>query len=496
MLKNNKEKRSAGACAFGIVMCLLTCALLLVAVALRMISEWYDTNYEMSFKELLYTLCSPLEGTGDGMIGEILDAVLPAVIAAFVIYVVFGAVTRGKRAFGALGLVLSVALLVNAGAYAWKAFGISEYVRMNEETTTLYEDYYVDPDNVLITADGKTKNLIYLYIESMETTYASTDVGGIHDENYIPLLTQLAMENVSFSDKSEGMMGGFVSVNGTGWTIAALLATLGGIPFAFPIEDVNKMDERESFASGITMLGDILEEKGYRQTFLCGSDVDFGGRRKMFEQHGNYELLDLYSAREMGYIEEDYYVWWGYEDLYLYEIAKDKITELAKGDQPFNFTMLTVDTHAVDGYVCAYCGNDYENPTANVVKCADRQAYEFIEWCKQQEFYEDTVIVVTGDHPRHDQQLIGDTGILDRSVYNCFINSAVEPAGNTFGREFSSFDMFPTVLAAMGFQIEGQRLGLGVNMFSGETTVTEVFGKHMFNYEISKYSEYYILNFS
>ena len=56
--------------------------------------------------------------------------------------------------------------------------------------------------------------------------------------------------------------------------------------------------------------------------------------------------------------------------------------------------------------------------------------------------------------------------------------------------------MFPTVLAAMGFEIEGDRLGLGVNMFSGEQTLPELMGYAVFNAEISKYSEYYILNFS
>ena len=30
---------------------------------------------------------------------------------------------------------------------------------------------------------------------------------------------------------------------------------------------------------------------------------------------------------------------------------------LAENEQPFNFTMLTVDTHHVDGYFCEDCEN-------------------------------------------------------------------------------------------------------------------------------------------
>ena len=492
--KNSAEKKISSRVLCKSI-CFLSGVLLLVGIALRAVSEWYDLNYEMSFKELLYTLLSPLEGTGEGMIEEIVGAIIPSVRVAFLIYLVFAIAARKKHAMLMLGLSLSVALLVNSGMYAYKAFGIDEYVKLKDEFTTIYDDEYINPNDVSITSDGKPKNIIYIYLESMETTYASKELGGYNDENYIPYLTQLANENITFSDKGSGMLGGFISPTGTGWTIAAMMGSLCGVPFAFPVED-NSMDERETFASGITAFGDILAEKGYAQVFLCGSDVAFGGREGLYTEHGGYVLYDLYSAREEGYIPEDYHVWWGYEDKYLYDIAKDKITEMAAGSQPFNFTMLTVDTHAVGGYVCSECGSDYDNITANVVKCADRQIYEFIEWCKGQDFFEDTVIVISGDHPRHDQNIIGGAKNEQRTIYNCFINSAVGVSGSALNRTFTTFDMFPTVLAAMGFTIEGDRLGLGVNMFSGMETLAERFGYGNFNAEISKYSEYYILNFS
>lgn len=62
-------------------------------------------------------------------------------------------------------------------------------------------------------------------------------------------------------------------------------------------------------------LGDILEQEGYRQELLIGSDASFGGRRQYFAQHGGYDIWDYYTARETGKIDPDYRVWWGYEDL-------------------------------------------------------------------------------------------------------------------------------------------------------------------------------------
>ena len=279
--------------------------------------------------------------------------------------------------------------------------------------------------------------------------------------------------------------------------MAALLSTTSGVPFAFPVgADLNDISRRESFATGLYSLGNILEDKGYRQMFLCGSDSEFGGRRTYFTSHGNYEIFDYYTAKEQGYIDENYYVWWGFEDEILYRIAKDQLNEMAAGDQPFNFTMLTVDTHHVDGYVCKSCDTSYEGQLEKVLHCADSQLAAFVEWCQAQPFYENTTIVITGDHPRMDTTYVDGVDVADRTIYNCIFNSAVQPQGSTSNRVFTPFDMFPTVLAAMGYTIEGERLGLGVNLFSAEYTLAEQIGYEFLNKELAKHSEFYLKRFT
>ena len=56
-------------------------------------------------------------------------------------------------------------------------------------------------------------------------------------------------------------------------------------------------------------------------------------------------------------------------------------------------------------------------------------------------------------------------------------------------------DLFPTTLAALGCTIEGDRLGLGVNLFSMEPTLAERWGFEKFDRELSKASDFYIANF-
>ena len=52
-------------------------------------------------------------------------------------------------------------------------------------------------------------------------------------------------------------------------------------------------------------------------------------------------------------------------------------------------------------------------------------------------------------------------------------------------------DMFPTTLAAMGCSIEGERLGLGTNLFSDLPTLSEEMGVETLNRELSKRSDFY-----
>ena len=158
--------------------------------------------------------------------------------------------------------------------------------------------------------------------------------------------------------------------------------------------------------------------------------------------------------------------------------------------------MLTADTHHVGGYVCEKCDNKYGEQYENVYSCSSRQAYEFISWIKEQPFYENTTIVICGDHLSMDADYFNRKGIAEseRHIYNCFINSAVS-TDHSKNRAFSTMDIFPTVLASMGCKIEGDRLGLGVNLFSGSSTLCEQHGTDWLNTEIKKGSSYYMNNF-
>ena len=167
----------------------------------------------------------------------------------------------------------------------------------------------------------------------------------------------------------------------TQWTIAGMVSQTAGIPLKIPIHG-NDYVNYASFLPGAYSIGDYLKTQDYNQVLFIGSDAVFGGRKDYFKSHGDYKIWDYNTAIEKEKIPKDYHVWWGFEDKKLYEFAKEELIDLANQDKPFNFTMLTVDTHHVGGYVCDLCENEYEDQYANVIACADRQVYEFVDGFK------------------------------------------------------------------------------------------------------------------
>ncbi len=493
-MRTNKNKK-CGILLSGAAILLLALGVLLTALARWVFTTW--TGLRMD--EIIYHLRAPVEGTGGGMIRSgFLATLVPtaAVLALFVL--ILSRAGRARRKVAASGLALGLVLTLATGIYAGSALDVYGYIRSEMEDSSFIEDHYADPAVTEITFPEKKRNLIYIYLESMETTFADQASGGAFPENVIPELTDLARENEDFSGFTDQLDGGLV-LPGTTYTMAAIFGQSTGLPLKVDLSDAftdergsfNKMNTQDSFFSGVTALGDILEEEGYRQIFLLGSKAVFGGRELYFTDHGSFEIEDYTRAVEEGLIPEDYYVFWGYEDEKLFENARKQLTEAAASDQPFNFTLLTVDTHFEDGYTCRLCRKDFHSSYANVMACSSRQVAEFVDWIKDQDFYENTTIVISGDHLTMDSDFCREVDdSFDRRTYTCYINAAASPADPDRFRQYTTLDNFPTTLAALGCSIEGDRLGLGTDLFSGRDTLTEEYGFETLSEELTKRSSF------
>lgn len=400
--------------------------------------------------------------------------------------------TRFSRFVARRAVALVLAVLIASASFFTVELNLVRFVSAATTESEFYEDHYVDPNYASLTFPEQKRNLIYIFLESMETTFGETEAGGPIYDNFIPELTQLAEENVNFSN--DDGFGGALSFSGTTWTAAAMVTQTSGVNVQVPL-NAEYYGGENGYMPGVTSIGEILDREGYNQTLLVGSDAEFGGRDAYFTEHGNYNIVDLNTLKERGWLRHDYRKWWGFEDAKLFNVAKLELAALYEQGEPFNFTMLTCDTHFPNGYKCYDCEKEYPERYPRVMRCSARKVMAFIEWCKEQPWYENTTIVLCGDHLTMDPNFMeGVDENYVRTVYNCIINPAVEPV-NEKNREFGTFDMFPTTLAAMGVQIEGDRLGLGTNLFSAKPTLCELYGFETLDWEIQKKSEFYNTRF-
>ncbi len=473
--------------------------LLFLGLALNYGVYYQEKNFgDVPIGQLIYHIHTPLEGTNTSSFVGI--AIALGIIFLFVLIGIAGVYKllskKGKRGtFLAWSGILGIVLGIHAVGVACYHFDFMDYLEYIGEDTTLYDDHYVDGSDIALTFPEKKRNLVYIYLESMEMTYANLESGGAMMENYIPELADIALENECFGDGEQ--LNGAYTLPGSTFTMGALVAQTSGVPINENLvsnDTLNANWESENnYLPGVWTIGDILNEQGYNQKFMIGSDGKFAGRSSYFEGHGNYDVFDYYTAIDKGYIDKDYYEWWGFEDQKLFEYAQNEIQKLSKEDAPFNFTMLTVDTHFTDGYVCDLCEQEYNDQYSNVIACSSAQVAEFLGWLSEQDFYEDTTVVISGDHLTMDSGYISRQGTdsFDRRTYVAVVNGAAVNTQSNIRRKYTTVDLFPTTLAAMGVKIEGNRLGLGVNLYSGERTLYEQYGEDYLDVELLKDSKLY-----
>ena len=182
----------------------LAIALFVLLLILRS-SKWFLDNFSgVAFSTVVYQLFSPMKGTGADILREYCDCCLYPAIYLSILFLVFFSgydilleklilefdIQIGKKAFCIkIGnkfrrfsecAVLGLSCL-GFGIIIWKQsvlMGIPEYIQDITNASQIFEEEYVDPEKVQITFPEKKRNLLFIYMESMEATYASVRAGG------------------------------------------------------------------------------------------------------------------------------------------------------------------------------------------------------------------------------------------------------------------------------------------------------------------------------
>lgn len=495
---SNSEKFS-----YKQVFFLLVRVILVFLGTISLFSSYWAMHYfgNIKFDQIMFTISQPLTGTNVTQITDYIKGpLLLSLMTTFwlvalgdLLFLCAKKLIKNKRLINTVYTFSTILFIVSSFAYSLKLLGFNDIKAYFFETTKMYDSYYVDPRDVSMTFPENKRNLIYIFLESMESSYSSKEYGGIESENLIPNLTNEALnEGVNFSNRTD--LGGMITIPGANQTVSSMFAQTSGIPLrtSGSIDENSYRSTQEYFMPGAYTLGEILQDQGYNQMLFIGSQGTFGGRDKYFKQHGNYTIRDYYWFKKEGIIPDDYYVWWGVEDEKIFPYAKESLSELASADQPFNFTMLTTNTHFEDGFKSAATPYKFTDQYSNVIYYSDYLVEDLLQWIKQQDFYQNTTVIVVGDHLTMDKDFFENIDPnYQRTAYNVILNAPTTIQKSNHSRLFNATDLFPTTLAALDVSLSSDRLGIGTNLYSNTPTLMEEMGQQKYVQEVAKKSEFY-----
>ena len=463
-------------------------------------SSWIVRKFgEVTYEQLVFHSNIPLDTDMRLVKSFFQNTVMMSFIIVVILFFVFRKISVKKS------MMLSIIFAISCLFYSYDKLNVKELLierNNHKEFGTFYETHYIEPQDVNIISPENKPNLILIFAESMEATYANKEYNG---DNLIPELTKLAKDNINFSH-NDGL-GGFQNLKVAGYTQASLISQLCAIPLRLPI-DSSRYRPKNGFLPGATCLYDVLAKDNYNLSFMYGTLKESSGTDKFFASHGNPKILDWNFYTKRDNIAENkvkkeaskYHSFFkkALRDDALISYAKEELDALSKEKEPFAFIMMTLDTHFGTEYFddknCKVKYHDKEVPDnfnyKNVVSCSSSKIGQFVEYLKSKPFYDNTKIVIIGDHLTMGNDIFRKDA--DRTIYNVYINSSNQNKSFTKNRKFTVLDTMPTILDAMGYQIKGNKIGLGVSLFSGEKTLLEQLGStEKLNNELDKQSAVY-----
>ncbi|EAY00941.1 hypothetical protein TVAG_493140 [Trichomonas vaginalis G3] len=347
-------------------------------------------------------------------------------------------------------------------------FGFVKLIKPDEESSIeFFDKFYVNPTDELLTFPSKKKNIIFISVESLETSFFSKSIGGLFNNSYEPNIEKLYSDpkTVYFSSE-KGKIGGAEQLKRARFTVSANFALTCSLPFKWMSKSsqITVENSPQYYYPKVSCIGDILQRNGYSTNSIFGTHYNDWNFGSIFDYHGIERVITNQHIinKTLVFIP----------DFYLFEYIRNRVMDIIKQEEPFYLHIVTRDTHE-PGYICNACP---EAPTKleRIYRCLDSNIEDFLRWSKKQSWYPNTVFVLHGDHllRNNDLSALAIQNNYTRTIFNMFLHTSTK-VQHKKPRKFTHLDILPTVLAAAGVEIKGNRLGLGSNLFSDTKTILE-----------------------
>lgn len=355
-------------------------------------------------------------------------------------------------------LVISFALLFISLTVNPATWDIARNLKPVSQTTANFLRHYRTPRITPISDEHP--NFVFIFAESLERTYFDEDVF----PGLIKELRLLENEGISFTN--------IHSLDGTGFTMGGIVASLCGIPLFSPAHP-NAMSGMDAFLPGAIGLTDLLHEQNYHLAYMGGASLQFAGKGKFLRTHRFDEVLG-FSELHGQVVDKSYINNWGLYDDTLFEMAFARMEELAQRPKPFGFFLLTLDTHHPDGHVSRSAVRkrfgDGTNTMLNAVAASDQLLSAFVRRIQNSSFGANTVVVIASDHLAMNNAA---SGLLQRGERrNLFL--VLDPRNareELIDRTGSTLDTGTTLLPFLGYK---GAIGLGRDLRDTRTQDEEI----------------------
>ena len=329
------------------------------------------------------------------------------------------------------------------------------------EPSAAFQEAYRDPQEEIQQDFHPTKNILHIYMESLEHNYFDdTNFKGV-----TPNLRKWEREAISFTNIDQA--------ENTGWTVAGLVASLCGIPLLTTGGSGNSMQGTNDFLPGATCLTDLLKEAGYTQTFVGGADMNFAGKGSFLRTHGFDNLLGKDELVTEQTNEKDV-SGWGLKDDALLDVVFDKYKELSSTAKPFALYGLTLDTHG--SHPSRRCEKDNvlegDGTIVDSVRCTDYLLDKFLHRVLDEDSKRgnNTLIIVSSDHLAMGY---ANPGRLQnsgprRNTFFVLGNGGQPQTHATLG---TMMDVPATILSLLGYPRKG--IGFGRDLMTGESLLSQ-----------------------
>ena len=243
-------------------------------------------------------------------------------------------------------------------------------------TQTYFNALYPENDSTVSVLKSKRPNLILIIVEGF-TANVIESLGG--RKGITPNFNQLSKEGIFFTNF-------YASGDRTDKGLVSILS-------AFPAQTQQSIIKFPDKTQKLAYLTRKLEALKYKTSFVYGGDADFANYRS-FLTYGGFRHITSDDDFDSEYNTSK----WGVHDQYLFEQVKKEL-DTTSLHQPFFKTVLTLSSHEpFDVPLKQISGEDDASLFLNSCYYTDKCLGEFIAYCKQQPWWDNTLIILTADH--------------------------------------------------------------------------------------------------